>query len=207
MPEDCVLIEVRDRSQALEFADLCCGLLPLRHGTVWFLGRDWAATPHELAAALRGRIGQVCGINSWINFLTADANILLPQLHHTRIPESLLRERAAALSQDFGLPGLPMTSLNELTFDDLVRADCVRAFLGEPQLVIVKSPELDQIVGLRPTVLSALTAVLNRQAACIWLTSSDSVWNDRTLPATKRLRLTDNGLVSSRAPIGQATAH
>jgi phospholipid/cholesterol/gamma-HCH transport system ATP-binding protein len=42
MPGDCALIEMRDPTRATEFADLCCGLLPLRQGLVRFLGRDWA---------------------------------------------------------------------------------------------------------------------------------------------------------------------
>jgi phospholipid/cholesterol/gamma-HCH transport system ATP-binding protein len=198
MAEDSVLIEAHDPLQAAEFADLCCGLLPLRSGSVRFLGNDWASTPHERASALRGRIGQVCGASSWIRFLSTDANILLQQLHHTRLPVELLRDKAAELSRGFGLPGLPAARPNELRFEDLVRAACVRAFIGEPRLVIVKSRELEQVPDLRPALLNALTAARNRQAATIWLMPSHAVWKDRSVPATARLRLTDHGLVAGR---------
>jgi phospholipid/cholesterol/gamma-HCH transport system ATP-binding protein len=199
MAEDSILIEADDPSQATEFADLCCGLLPLRSGSVRFLGNDWASTSHERACALRGRIGQLRGANSWIRFLSVDANILLQQLHHTRLPMELLRDRAAGLSLGFGLPGLPVTRPDELSFEDLVRAACVRAFIGEPRLVILNShQELEHVPDLRPALLNALTAARNRQAATIWLRPSDVVWNDRSAPATVRLRLTNRGLQAGR---------
>jgi phospholipid/cholesterol/gamma-HCH transport system ATP-binding protein len=200
MAEESILIEAHDPSQAAEFADLCCGLLPLQSGSVRFLGNDWASTPHERASALRGRIGQVGAASSWIRFLPADANILLQPLHHTRLSLELLRDRAAELSRGFGLPGLPMARPDELRFDDRVRAACVRAFVGEPQLVILKSQELEQVAGLKPALLNALAAARNRQAATIWLMPGHAVWNDRSVPVTRRLRLTDHGLVASRMP-------
>jgi phospholipid/cholesterol/gamma-HCH transport system ATP-binding protein len=207
MPGDSVLIGVEGPAQAAEFADLCCGLIALREGSVSFLGVDWARASHEQASALRGRIGQAHGANSWIEFLSADANILLQQLHHTRLAESVLRDRAAGLSQQFGLPGLPLTLPNELPFEDLVRADLVRAFLGEPRLLILKNPELEQVANLTPALLNALAAAHDRRAASIWLTSSDILWNDPTLPVTTRLRLTEDGFVSSRAPSGPRSPH
>ena len=199
MAEDSVVIEVHDASQATEFADLCCGLLPVRDGTVRFLGHDWADASFELASALRGRIGQVHGGNSWIDFLPTDVNILLPLLHHTWIPEAALRARAAELSRGFGLPGLPLTRPDELTVEDRVRAACVRAFMGEPRLVILKGPELEQVAELRPTLVNALVSARNRRTATMWLTQSHVVWTDRSLPATARLRLTEHGLVTGRA--------
>jgi len=199
MVEDNVLIEAEDAPQAAAFANLCCGLLPLRAGTVKFLGHDWANTPHERASALRGRIGQVYGANSWISFLTVEANILLQQLHHTTVPAARLRDGAAELSLSFGLPGLPLTRPDELTFEDLVRASCVRGFIGQPRLIILMSPELERVADLRPALFNALAAARNRQAATIWLTLSHIVWNDRSIPATARLRLTEHGLVPGRA--------
>jgi phospholipid/cholesterol/gamma-HCH transport system ATP-binding protein len=200
MPGECALIEARDPLQATEFADLCCGLLPLREGSVRFLGRDWTDTSDEQSSAMRGRIGRVYGTGAWITFLGTDVNILLAQLHHTRRPESVLRETAAELSRDFGLPGLPLTRPGALAAADLVRAACVRAFMGEPLLLLLESPAQGQFADLVPPLLSALTAAHDRQAASIWLTRGDGVWHDRLFPATKRLRLLERGLMPIRAP-------
>ena len=198
MAEDSVLIEAGDTIQAAEFADLCCGLAPLRSGVVRFLGHDWAGASYERASALRGRIGQVAVENSWINFLSTETNILQQQLHHTRVPETVLREKAAELSRDFGLPGIPLARPDRLAFGDLVRAACVRAFLGDPELLILKSQELEQVGEVWPALLNALAAARGRRAAAIWITASDIVWNDRSIQSTQRLRLTENGLVPAR---------
>jgi phospholipid/cholesterol/gamma-HCH transport system ATP-binding protein len=200
MPGQCTLIEVRDPAQAAEFADLCCGLLPLHEGSVRFLGRNWTDTPDEQASAMRGRIGRVHGAGAWINFLGTDVNILLSQLHHTRRPESELRETAADLSRNFGLPGLPLTRPGVLAAADLVRAACVRAFMGEPLLLLLERPAQDQFADLVPPLINALTVAHDRHAASIWLTRGDAVWHDRLFPATKRLRLLERGLTPMRAP-------
>lgn len=193
------LIEARDPAQAAEFADLCCGLLPLRQGGVRFLGRDWADTPDELAAAMRGRIGRTYGAGAWIGFLGTDVNILLSQLHHTTRSEAVLRATAAELSRGFGLPGLPLTRPNALAAADLVRAACVRAFMGEPLLLLLESPEQEQMADLVQSLLDALAAAHDRRAASIWLTRSDAVWHDRSFPATMRLRLMERGLTPVRS--------
>jgi phospholipid/cholesterol/gamma-HCH transport system ATP-binding protein len=200
MPRACALIETRDASQAAEFADLCCGMLPIQHGRVRFLGRDWADTPNEQTSAMRGRIGRVHRRGTWIGYLGTDVNILLSQLHHARCPEAMLRDSAAELSRSFGLPGLPLTRPDALTAGDLVRAACVRAFIGQPSLLLLESPEQERSADLVRSLLDALAAAHDRQAASIWLTRSDAVWGDRSFPATIRLRLTDRGLMPVRLP-------
>ena len=199
LPGQCALIEARDPSLATDFADLCCGMLPLRQGCVRFLGRDWSAMSDELAQAMRGRIGRLDSVAHWIGFLGTDANILLTQLHHTRRPEAALRDAAAELARLFGLPGLPLTRPEALTNADLARAACVRAFIGEPLLLILAAPEQEQVTDLVGSLLSALAVARDRQAAVIWLTRSDIVWGDRSFPATVRLRLADRGLAPQRA--------
>src|SRR3974390_1027876 len=122
MPGDFALIDIPDPQLAAEFADLCCGLLRIRQGSVRFLGRDWAGVPDELAAAMRGRIGRMYGPGSWVGFLGTDVNILLSQLHHTRRTEAGLRDAAAELSYRFGLPGLPLAPPAAVSAADLLRA-------------------------------------------------------------------------------------
>jgi phospholipid/cholesterol/gamma-HCH transport system ATP-binding protein len=195
----CALIEARDSSQATDFADLCCGMLPLRQGSVRFLGRDWLEASEEQAQAMRGRIGRLDGMGHWIGFLGTDANILLSQLHHTRHSETALRETAAELAHLFGLPGLPLMRPEALADTDLARAACVRAFIGEPLLLILEAPEQEQVTEIVASLHNALAAARDRQAAVVWLTRSDLVWNDRSFPATMRLRLSDRGLVAVRA--------
>lgn len=193
-PGELALIEARNRAWAAEFADLCSGLIPLAQGSVRFLGHDWASLPEARTAALRGRIGRVHGFGAWIGFAGMDRNILLPQLHHVRQPMAVLLEQAAELARFFGLPGLPLVRAEALAPADLARAAAVRAFLGEPRLLLLEHPVRGQITDLVPPLLNALATARDRGAAAIWFTGSDLVWNDASFPATQRLRFTERGL-------------
>lgn len=198
LPGELALIEARNSVWAAEFADLCSGLIPLAHGSVRFLGHDWAPMPEILSAALRGRIGRIYASGAWIGTAGVDHNVLLPQLHHSRRAAHALLENAAELSRFFGLPGLPLARPDALAPADLARAAAVRAFLGEPRLVLLENPVRGQFADLVPRLLNALAAARDRGAAAIWLTGTDLVWNDRSFPATQRLRFTERGLAVLR---------
>jgi phospholipid/cholesterol/gamma-HCH transport system ATP-binding protein len=195
---DCVLIECRDPGRAAEFSDLCCGFVMAQQGSVRFLGRDWSQLTSLQAFALRGRIGRVYGTGAWISFLGMDLNILLPQLHHTHRSGTVLREAAAELSRRLGMPGLPLSLPETLSESDRTRAACVRALLGQPRLLLLESPVQARYADLVPPLLNMLAEARDRGAAVIWLTRSDFVWNNKSFPATARLRLVERGLLSHR---------
>ena len=196
MPGDLALIEARNAAAAAWFADLCSGLVPLAEGSARFLGHDWRAMPPDYAAALRGRIGRVFANGAWVGFLDIATNILLPRLHHSRDARPELRQQATRLACAFGLPGLPLEQPRDLAPIDLARAAYVRAFLGDPALLLLESPLQDQFDALKTPLLDALAHARQRGAAAIWLTPSDLIWNDRSVPANHRLRLRERGLVT-----------
>jgi phospholipid/cholesterol/gamma-HCH transport system ATP-binding protein len=200
MPGDVALVDARDSRRAAWFADLCTGLVLPAAGAARFLSHDWTLVPDYYAAALRGRIGRIFSDGGWIEFLDVPTNVLLPQLHHTREDEAVLRERAIELACAFGLPGLPLGHIADLSRLDLARTACVRAFLGEPALVLLESPVRGQgaFMELRDPLLNAVVAARSEGAAVIWMTQSDMIWNDRSFPASHRLRLHDRGLVPVR---------
>ena len=195
---DLALIDARDPVLATGFADLCCGLQRPIEGEVRFLQRNWARQTLEMADALRGLIGRVMATQGWLPFLDAGTNIMLQQLHHTRARFEVLREEAACLARQFGLPGLPTASIDDLSAGDLLRAGFVRAFLGAPKLVILESPVQGLHRDLVPALINQLSEVGDRGGAAIWLTRSRLVWDSSIFPATHRLRLDHLGLVSER---------
>src|SRR5262249_10074583 len=144
------------------------------------------------------RIGRVFAAGGWGEFLDTATNILLPQLHHTRADPGDLREAAARLAHGFGLPGLPTGPPDSLSATDLARPACVRAFLGEPGVVLLEGPVQGRFVDLFVPLLNALGRVRQNGATAVWLTGSDLVWGDRSVPAAHRLRLRDHGLMSVR---------
>ena len=198
-PGDLALIDARDLPLASGFADLCCGLHSPAEGEVRFLQRDWSRQPAEMADALRGLIGRVMSNPGWLRFLDATTNVLLQQIHHTRSDLDALREDAARLATHFGLPGLPNGPIAELSAGDLMRVGFVRAFVGEPKLVILESPVQGLYQDMVPALLNRLWEVRDRGGAAIWLTRSRMIWDNPLFPATHRLRLDHQGLSSIKA--------
>jgi phospholipid/cholesterol/gamma-HCH transport system ATP-binding protein len=198
-PGDLALVNTRDPALAADFADLCCGLHNPEAGEVRFLGRDWSRQPAEVADALRGLIGRAMAEPGWLRFLDATTNILLAQLHHTRTELEALREQAALLAEQFGLPGLPSGPMARLSPVDLLRAGLVRAFVGSPKLVILESPVQGLYQDIVPALLNKLFELRDEGGAAIWLTRSRLIWDNVHFPATHRLRLDHVGLSEARS--------
>jgi len=150
--------------------------------------------PDSHADALRGHIGRL--FHRPIRHDTPDiaARILLARRHHTRIPEAALRAEATAWALCFGLPGLPSGPARLLAEPDLLRAACVRAFLGRPRLVILELAAAAQQPDLLPALFSAGTEARGQGGAVIWLAIAGLVPRDAIIRPTHRLRLSDAGL-------------
>ena len=192
---DLALINLERPRFGSVFADACCGLHQAAEGTIFFLGKDWSLLPSNTANALRGRIGRVFTFGNWINRLTLLENILLPQLHHTHRRFSELRDEAVHLAEHFGLPGLPTGLPDHVMRTDHQRAACIRAFLGQPSLILLEEPTFGVYPEIVPPLINAIRNACDRGCGVIWLTLEDQVWNDSMLPATYRYRLTARKLM------------
>lgn len=198
MPGECALIRSRDTVRAGLFADLCTGMVGLRGGSVRCQGLDWTAMEERERWALRGRIGRVSQVGSWVDLFGTHFNILTPVLHHTRIPTEQLIAEATELAVRFGLPGLPVQAPGRLSPLDLRRAALVRAFLGEPALLILEDPVEVDMTDLLTPFLGMLTQARDRGAAVLWITRSAALWGGYRDAATSRYRLIDEGLFPMR---------
>lgn len=194
MPGECAVIETSDPARTTAFAELCSGMTPLRQGEARFMGYDWTVLDRERAAALRGRIGRIHHKGAWISMLGTHVNIMLAQLHHTREPEAAIARSATELAQHLGLPGLPLVRPDRLSEGDLMRAACVRAFLGEPQLLLLESAITPEQADLTAPLLDLLSRALDRGAAAVCFTRDVPFWQAQCFPVTHRLHLMDDGL-------------
>ncbi|MFZ0725920.1 MAG: ATP-binding cassette domain-containing protein [Desulfobacterales bacterium] len=188
------LVRLGNLQQTAFLADLLCGLTPPHAGNVFFIGRDWRNSSVETLDAMRGRIGRVFSTGNWLEGLSLVENILLPQLHHTRRPVLDLRREAALLAGQFGLPGLPLGEPDSYSRADLQRSACVRAFLGTPFLLLLEDPTYGLYPRIMPALINAIRRVRNKGAAVVWMTLSDEVWHDNTIPADRRLRISGRKL-------------
>jgi phospholipid/cholesterol/gamma-HCH transport system ATP-binding protein len=176
-------------------ADAAQGLIQPDVGRVRFNGRDWQRTLATRAAAQRFSIGRVFEGQSWISNLDIDENILLPSAHHTRRPLRELREEAEKLSRHFGLEELPTIRPARATGDELRRAACVRAFLGEPKLLILERPAQTIHAVNHGALSAAVAAAREHGAGVLWLTSLAEVFEDAELRPSRRLQMEGERMV------------
>lgn len=196
-PGDLVLVHVTDLHQAELWADLAVGLVTPENGRVSMLGNDLTELDIETGNWLRGRVGRVFSRGNWMDHLSLLDNILLSARHHGRRDENELRAEASALATAFGLPGIPLGMPDRLTRIDLQRAACVRAFLGEPLLVILEDPTYAGHADLLKPLVDAIRVARNRGAAVMWFSPAAEIWRDRSIPVTRRYRVAGNELMEA----------
>lgn len=191
-PRQAVLIKL-DRERSIELmADACCGLVQPVEGDARFLGRRWSEAGADEANALRGGIGRVFSRGGWVSYLSLAENVLIQQLHHTWRPSAELREEASNMAQQFGLPGLPVGRPDSLSTEDLQRAALVRAFLGQPKLVVLEGPVRENVDLLSP-LATAIMRAQEQGAAVVWLASRMPPSHDLLSLCDQRLRIRQSG--------------
>jgi phospholipid/cholesterol/gamma-HCH transport system ATP-binding protein len=193
------LIEIDDDGDAAGFLDLCLGLVQPRHGEVSCLGRTWSAQTYHEMLAHRGRIGTLVGTQAWPAHLPVAEVTLAPRLYHTEQPVDEAIAAATELARHFGLPGLPAGGPETVHLDDLVRAACVRAFLGAPELVLIADAAVDGMAQLGVALAQSIGAVQDRGGSVLWLVDALGAPAARFVSADHVLHLGDRGLGRARS--------
>jgi phospholipid/cholesterol/gamma-HCH transport system ATP-binding protein len=195
---DVALVQVDDESDAAVLIDLCLGLTDPSAGQVRFLGADWTSlTPRERFSQRR-RIGAIARSDVWPTHLTVLEAVLVARFYHFRQPRNEAINDATELARLFGLPGLPAGRRETTPQHALIRAACVRGFLGSPELIVVQDPVLDQSSDLALSMAQAISAARDRGGAVLWLTSNLGARAVQFIQPDQRLRLSDSGLVQLR---------
>lgn len=184
------LVHLEEGHLRIPLADAAQGLVEPVQGSVCFLGESWSSVAHDAKLAARAKIGRVFDEPGWISELDIDENITLSQRHHTRRTESAIRDEASELARLFSLPGLPQSRPSSVRAPDLRRAACVRAFMGEPELLILERPTACVYPAIMPALMASVRKARSRGAAILWTTDNWDVWNDPGIKPTTRCRMT-----------------
>jgi phospholipid/cholesterol/gamma-HCH transport system ATP-binding protein len=202
-PGDLALVMLQRPWFRVPLADAAQGLAEPDRGQVLYKGRDWRSTLATRAARQRYRTGRVFEGHSWISNLDVDENVLLPSHHHASRSEEQLRSEADSLARRFGLAdGLPRVRPAKATAEELRRSACVRAFLGEPELLLLERPAQTIHDAVRQPLIDAIAAARARGVAVLWLTSLAEAFDDEGFRPTVRYRMQGPALV----PLAPAAA-
>ena len=172
--------------------DACSGLIAPVSGDARFMGLDWSAQNPEDAAAMRSRIGRAGPDTAWLPFLSVAENVLLAQLHHTRRSTADLLDQAAQLAAALDLPGLPLDRPEAVGSHDRHRAAIVRAFMGQPQLIVLEQP-LATDSELAPRLLDLVLEAQDQGAAVLWVDDRIPQFAYGELGRVRRYRLRRSG--------------
>ena len=167
------------------FCALAAGLLPPDEGEVRFLDGAWSGLTNAEQAERRGEIGRVFEGCAWVSNLTVLDNVLLAQRHHTKRPDDEIRAEAEALASAAGIAPLPELLADRVAAPDLKRAEWVRAFLGQPRLVLLEKPEQGLPDGAMGCLFDFINAAARKGTAVVWLGISREATRDKRLTIAK----------------------
>ena len=188
-PGDLLLVRIERENERLPLADATEGLAPPAQGTVSFLGADWQSLSADHAAAHRGKIGRLFDDEGWVSDIDVDENIMLAQRHHTQRTDDDIVDEALKLARMFGLPGLPRGRPGGMRRWDLRKAACIRAFLGQPTLIIIEQPVRGVYADFMAPLLNAVQCARARGAAILWTVTDPQIWNNPAVRATTRAKM------------------
>jgi phospholipid/cholesterol/gamma-HCH transport system ATP-binding protein len=192
------LIQLEESREQLPIADAAEGLLTPDSGRVLFEGECWENMSPHRQADRRGRIGRVFEHYGWISNLDVVENICLGECHHTHRPDEEIFEQAEALARLFGLSGLPSGRPTRVHSMVLRKLEWVRAFLGDPELVILERPLFGAPRGDAGVLVTAALAAAHRGAAVLWLSDDPRSWEEPKLAGALRFQMQGASVVAVR---------
>jgi hypothetical protein len=136
-----------------------------------------------------GVIWQACRLRNWRRTLMTE---FMRQCHAIGVGSLAFILLSGVL---IGLPGLPMGHLHSYNRVDLQRSACVRVFMGAPTLLLLEDPTFGIYPSVMPALINAIRKVRNHGAAVWWMTLSDDVWSDASIPADRLFRVSARELI------------
>ena len=206
MPGDWALVRLEAGREKPPLADLACGLAVPDAGRAIFLGRAWSDCAPEDILRRQALIGRVFAEHGWVSNLTIAENVTLGQRHHTRRPLNDNLEEARALALRFGLPDLPAARPARVPRHEARRAEWIRAFLGQPRLILLEHPMQGVPAACFEPLLDAAREACARGAAVLWLADRDEAAQPPAGYAAQRFLLNGPTLASDDAGPGAPVA-
>ena len=180
-------IQVDAATRTRSFASLIQGILHPEAGVVRFLQQDWRGSNYQRHFWQRSLIGRVFEGQAWIENLNVDENVTLAARHHG-MQLSDITSSIQHWCNYFGMDKLASRRPAFVAPATLQIHQWIRAFLGNPKLVILESPLQYVAQNWVKVFLDAVAELMSRGTAVLWLDSrTDLPFSDVVGPC-QRLR-------------------
>lgn len=188
-PGSLLLVQCDHLANWIGFSEVALGLVAPEAGQVEWDGRTWDQMSADVAARERSRIGRVFRGPAWISNLDVDENITLSARHHSRRSPADIHADAVNIASRFGWSELPSQRPARVRSHDLQIAQWIRAFVGDPALVLLEEPCRE--VSRREAILLAEWAgeYCGRGGVIVWLTEREETMNNTSLNPTMHARV------------------
>ena len=196
-PGEVVLVNVQEGKERTLLADAAQGLLLADSGCICFLGEDWATMSAGRQAEQRGRTRRVFEQYGWITNLDMVENVYLAETHHTDRPMADIMAEADRLARQFGMDGIPEGRPTRVHPMTLRRLEWVRAFMGEPALILLERPLLGAPKADAARLFEAVCSASQRGVSTLWMTDEERVWECPVLKGARRFRLEEDHLTAA----------
>ena len=167
---DLMVVHLAQGYSGASLADAVQGLLRPKCGRVLFQDQDWVEMTPDEQAIFRGQIGRVFNRGGWISNLDVDENVTLSLRHHTTRPRNEIQSEAMSLAVKAGFGELPMVRPDLLNANERKRAQWIRAFLGDPTLVILEEPMHDVYEEYAEHLIKLVEEARQHGCGVLWLT-------------------------------------
>ena len=87
-----------------------------------------------------------------------------------------------------GVGNAPQNSEGSVPWRAL-KAACIRAFLGQPPLIILEQPVRGVYADFMAPLLHAVESARRHGAAVLWTVTDQQMWNNPGIRATRRARM------------------
>lgn len=172
------VVELEEGREHSPLASLAQGLIPPDSGHVRFKGENWAEMPAARISTQRGLIRRVYEHYGWITNLDVMENLRLAECYHTRRPMEEIVQEIRELARRFGVDPVPDARPSRVHGMVLRKLEWVRAFVGEPELILLERPFFNAPRADAVKLTQAVCEAARKGVAVLWLADDPHILED-----------------------------
>lgn len=202
---DITVVMVEEGLEHLPLAPLAQGLLKPDSGKVYFEGECWEDAGLGRQSMMRGRIRRVFEHYGWVANLDMMENLCVAESHHTQRPLEDIQQEVRSLARRFGIEDVPDERPSRVHPLILRKLEWVRAFVGNPSLIILERPFSGAPKADGASLIEAVCEATKRGVSVLWISDDPRVVECREWACVRRFRMNGEKMLAEESNRGTNT--